>query len=186
MEQNIYTTQIDIMEKTINELQEFHNSTVNLSGSLRSKLARFIDERILIETYESYERAFNNYDKINNQKQVEGMLQGAVKYITALVNLFTKELNDNEMGHKVKGLTGFLSKLSKDIVNVQQGLSAKSKKMQEEIMKEQDQNKKKDKEPKSSTSTTKRGNLGSTNRSVSPQKKMPGDVLENEMKDFEK
>ena len=129
MEQNIYTTQIDIMEKTINELQEFHNSTVNLSGSLRSKLARFIDERILIETYESYERAFNNYDKINNQKQVEGMLQGAVKYITALVNLFSKELNENEMGHKIKGLTGFLSKLSKDIVNVQQGLSAKSKKM---------------------------------------------------------
>jgi hypothetical protein len=68
MEQNIYTTQIDIMEKTVNELQEFHNSTINLSGSLRSKLARFIDERILIETYESYERAFNNYDKINNQK----------------------------------------------------------------------------------------------------------------------
>ena len=138
MEQNIYSTQIDIMEKTINELQEFHNSTINLSGSLRSKLARFIDERILIETYESYERAFNNYDKINNQKQVEGMLQGAVKYITALVNLFTKELNDNEMGHKVKGLTGFLSKLSRDIVNVQQGFSAKSKKMQDEIMKEQD------------------------------------------------
>ena len=74
MEQNIYTTEIDIMEKTVNELQEFHNSTINLSGSLRSKLARFIDERILIETYESYERAFNNYDKINNQKQVEGML----------------------------------------------------------------------------------------------------------------
>ena len=115
MEQNVYATQVDIMEKTVNELQEFHNSTVNLQGSLRSKLARFIDERILIETHENYERAFNNYDKINNQKQVEAMLSGAIKYITALVSLFGKELTDNEMGHKVKGLTGFLSKLSKDI-----------------------------------------------------------------------
>lgn len=43
------------------------------------------------------------------------MLSGAIKYITALVSLFGKELTDNEMGHKVKGLTGFLSKLSKDI-----------------------------------------------------------------------
>lgn len=53
-------------------------------------------------------------------------------------------------------------------------------------MKEQDQNKKKDKEPKSSSSTTKKGNLSSNARSISPTKKMPGDVLENEMKDYEK
>ena len=74
MEQNIYTCQIDIMEETMNDFQRFNSDMYKLANSLRNKLARFIDERILLETYESYEKAFNNYDKTNNSKQVEAML----------------------------------------------------------------------------------------------------------------
>jgi hypothetical protein len=83
--------------ETFNDFQSYNKDMFKLSNSLRSKLDRQIDERILIETYEEYERAFNNFDKINNQKQLEEMLKGASKYITALQNLFNKELNDSEL-----------------------------------------------------------------------------------------
>ena len=58
-------------------------------------------------------------------------------------------MTDSEMGHKSKLLTQFLGKLSRDIINVQNGISLKNNKILTEILKEKDQGKKK--EPKSAT-----------------------------------
>lgn len=84
MDNNIYNTQITIMEETKSDYQRFDKDMYKVANALKNKMARYIDERILIETYEQYERAFNNYDKTNNAKQLDSMLTGAIKYIGSL------------------------------------------------------------------------------------------------------
>jgi hypothetical protein len=73
------------MEDTMNDFGTYGKDMYKLTNILRNKLAKFIDERILMETYDSYEKAFNNYDKTHNTKQVEAMLIGSIKYINSLI-----------------------------------------------------------------------------------------------------
>jgi hypothetical protein len=180
MDSDVYQTQITVMEETMNEFQLFDKDMYKITSSLRNKLSKCIDEKVLGESYEAYEKAFNNFDRTNNQKQLDSMLTGATKYLTALKELFTKELTDADLAHKVKSLTGFIQKLSKDISNVQNGLSTKAKKLLDEIIKEQDQGKKKGSDTKSGSKKP----LGSQRQS-SPSKKTNIDVLETELKEQE-
>lgn len=54
------------MEDTKSDFERYDKDMFKVSNSVKNKMAKFIDERILLETYEQYEKAFNNYDKINN------------------------------------------------------------------------------------------------------------------------
>jgi hypothetical protein len=56
------------MEETINEFEKYSKDMYKTANFLKNRMAKYIDERILIDTYELYEKAFNNFDKINNQK----------------------------------------------------------------------------------------------------------------------
>jgi hypothetical protein len=68
MDTNVYANQISIMEETVVEFEKYSKDMYRVALSLKNKMAKYIDERILIDTYEQYEKAFNNFDKTNNQK----------------------------------------------------------------------------------------------------------------------
>lgn len=74
MDTNVYATQISIMEDTMNEFERYAKDMFKVTNSLKTKMAKYIDERILIDSYEQYEKAFNHFDKSNNQKQLDSML----------------------------------------------------------------------------------------------------------------
>lgn len=105
-----------------------HNDDVpKLQQLIKQRIARYNDEQILWSTYEAYERAFINHSKLQNQKQLDQILTGSVKYLGLLKEALTKELQASELGGNTRQLTEFLAKLTRDVQNVQAGLKAKAK-----------------------------------------------------------
>jgi hypothetical protein len=54
--------------ETYNDYQKFDKDMFKLTNILRNRLDRVIDERGIADSFEEYQKSFNNFDKTNNQK----------------------------------------------------------------------------------------------------------------------